>query len=110
MDDLESLKAQCRELQRRIQLIETGAIKNDFAKIDVIHTGGVQRGKWAVSYKYFYIVRRGRFGENEEWEKWVPLFCAPTGSREEVVNEIPKIIANLQDLYDKAVKAYDTDP
>lgn len=104
MTELERLIKEKKELERRIAVLSSGAIVNDFAKLDMVKMGGEQKGKWAVFYRYFFIVRRGRYGDNEEWQKWVPIFCPQSGSREEAVKEIPNIIKHLQALYEEAVK------
>ena len=105
-DELARLKKEKKELERRIQMLECGSIFKDFVKLDIIHTPGKQQGHWAVSYKYFHIVRRGRQGILEEREKWVPLFNCE--NRERAIEMIPKAISQLTELYEEATNGADS--
>lgn len=106
MSELERLKKEKEALERRIQMLTTGSVFMDNVKLDVIHTPGLQQGKWAVSFRYHHIVRRGRQGIHEDRDKWVPLFNCET--REEAVLMIPKLVAEMNELYEEASNGTDS--
>ena len=101
-DELRQLLKQKRELEQRIKYLTTGSLIHNDVKIDRIgFAGKYQQGKWALFYKYKYIVNCGREGRPQDRTKWTAIINAET--MEGVLNQIPGAIKALQDLYEEAV-------
>ena len=100
MTELQELMRQKKELEKKIKILTTGSVINENVKIDRInYAGQYQRGKWALFYKYNYIVSRGRQGIPENWSRWMPMFNGE--SFEDVVRQIPDAIKALTELYEE---------
>lgn len=97
--ELEILRRQKAEIEQKIRSLTTLTSIHDNVKLDIIKTKGPQCGKWTVYYKYQHIRWHGPTRSNEPSEKWVPLFCC--NSRKEAVENIPKVIGELKELYDE---------
>ena len=105
-NELQKLIREKEELERRIMMLTDGKVIMDTVKLDTIKcVCSAQEGKWAVSYNYRHIVRVGRECTLKERSKWVPLFSCE--NREEAINMIPKVINELNELYEKAIKQED---
>ena len=96
-DELKKLIQQKKELERRIKILESGAITNEMVKLDRINSySELQNGKWCVYYKREFLVRKGP----KVATKWMPLFSGDT--IEEAVGKIPDAVKALQELYNDA--------
>ena len=91
MNELMELIEQKKEIERRIKELKDNAQIVGQAKIDVQHypTGKPDRHFLAVYYK---PLDSGR-------QKWQTIYSA--NDRKAVINVIPQIIGNLQELYDR---------
>ena len=96
MTEIEELKKQVRELQRKIESMTMGEVAVGRAKLDLSTT---RQGVWRLSYHV-------ELNDVYNWKvinaKWVNL--AQSSDREKVIDEIPKVISDMQKLYD-ALKA-----
>ena len=107
MTELERLKKEKFDLERRIHLLETGALVHETVKLDRIgFASAYQKGKWALFYRYSYIVNAGSHGVPQPRKKWQPLINGD--SMDEVVKQIPDVINALTDLYEEAKHGTDT--
>lgn len=102
---LEQLRRQKMAIEQKIRSLTTLTSIHDNVKLDIIKTKGPQCGKWTVYYKYRHIRWHGATRSNEPGEKWVPLFCCNT--RKEAVDNLQKIIAEFQKLYDELSAQYE---
>ena len=110
MSELEQLKKEMRELERRIKLLSSGAITNEKVKLDRFgFPSKYQENKWAVFFQYDYTANVGRYpGRPEKRSKWNPLFSGD--SPKEVIDKIPEAIRALTELYEQAKgEAHDED-
>lgn len=91
MSELDELLRQKREIERKIKELKNCASIIGQVKIDVEHypTQKPDRHFLAVYYK---PLDNGR-------QKWQTIFSA--NDRVSVINKIPEIIENLQELYDR---------
>ncbi len=89
MNELEKLISQKKEIELKIKLLKNQAAIHGFAKIDVEHypTQKPDRHYLAVYYK--------PLGDGRA--KWQTIFSA--NGRQEVIDAIPGIASNLQELY-----------
>lgn len=100
-DELKQLIEEKKMLERKIKALTSGTIENELAKIDRIgFAGHYQKGKWALFYKYRFIVSSGSQEIPKPRGKWVPLFNADTF--DDIVNKIPEAIKALTELYETA--------
>ena len=90
-NELDDLIQQKREIERKIKELRNCASIVGQAKIDVEHypTTKPDRHFLAVYYKPL----------DSERSKWQTIFSA--NDRESVINKIPEIIENLQELYNR---------
>jgi len=97
-DELQRLIAEKRELEHRIHLLTSGAIIRDRVKLDRIgFAGKFQQGKWALFYRYDYVVNARCHGDPQPRKRWTPLINGET--MEEVAEQIPDAINALTELY-----------
>ena len=100
-DELKKLIQEKKELERKIKLLESGAITNEMVKLDRINSYSEhQNGKWCVYYKREFFVKKGPYSKPKEATKWMPLFSGDT--IEEAVGKIPDAVKALQELYNDA--------
>ena len=100
-NELKQLLKEKKELERRIQMLTTGALIRDNVKLDRIgFAGKFQNGKWALFYKYVYVANVGCPGVPESRNKWQPMINGDTV--EDVIKQIPDAIKALTDLYEEA--------
>lgn len=104
---LEQLRRQKMMIEQQIRRLTTLTSIHDNVKLDIIKTKGPQCGKWTVYYKYQHMRWHGPTRSNEPSEKWVPLFCCNT--RKEAVENLQKVIAEFQELYDELSHQYETE-
>ena len=89
MSELESLIQQKKALEKKIKELKRQSVQFGLAKVDVEHypTLNPDRHFLAVYYKPL----------NNGHEKWQTIYSAK--SKQEVIDAIPVIISNLQNLY-----------
>lgn len=101
-NELKQLLKEKEKLERRIQLLTTGALIHENVKLDRIgFAGKFQNGKWALFYKYAHVANTGSNGVPDPRTKWQPIINGDTA--EDVINQIPDAIKALTDLYEEAI-------
>ena len=89
MNELEKLIEQKKEIERKIKALKNQSIECGFVKIDVEHYPTAKPDRHYLAIKY-QPIDGGR-------AKFQTLFSA--FDKQSVIDEIPKIIGNLQILY-----------
>lgn len=105
--ELEQLRRQKMAIEQKIRRLTTLTSIHENVKLDIIKTKGPQCGKWTLYYKYQHIRWHGATRSNEPGEKWVPLICCNT--RKEAVENLQKVIAEFQELYEELSAQYETE-
>lgn len=91
MNELDDLIRQKKELEQRIKELKNNASVCGQVKIDMEHYPTAKPDRYYLAV-YYKPLGDGR-------PKWQTVFSA--NDRQKVVEVIPSIIANLQDLYDR---------
>ena len=94
MNELEKLIEQKKEIERKIKALKNQSIECGFVKIDVEHYPTAKPDRHYLAIKY-QPIDGGR-------AKFQTLFSA--FDKQSVIDEIPKIIENLQKLYSAATE------
>lgn len=97
MNEIDLLIQQKRELEKRIKELKNCASVVGQTKIDV------ERYSTSLPDRYFLAVFYKPLQSRKP--KWQTIFSS--NSRKEVVDVIPSIISNLQELYDRNKEAED---
>ena len=92
MTELELLRQQKREIEAKIKSLQNRAMQCGSAKISVDHLNYPYREKYSVA------VRATHISWNQQ--RWQTIISGL--DRESVINAIPGIVADLQELYESA--------
>jgi hypothetical protein len=98
-NELKKLLEEKEELERKIKILQVGAVYGNDVKIDkVSYTYPCQR-RMALYYRYNHLVPVKDSDTPMEKTRWVPFLSAD--NVDDVLAMIPVVISNLKQLYEK---------